>query len=242
MRRRYPDFQPQIFQEENNIQVQSSKIPIEDEAVPIYTRSSLSDPHPLLSGRNTYLDGLEREFNDMVNRNPQYTRERRPQEYDKGKGPGGFPTRGSNSSSNVGMPAQEPLFEPHRILLYDPYHSYVPTKQQIHSLAYTYNISPYGNKDIEVFSPGNNTKITSEKMPEWMTVDPLRRDKVSFLTSKNIEKPIKNNYPESSYLHNKAPKQYIEIPIEQQGETPNLWWLVIALGIILLSRRYFKRK
>jgi hypothetical protein len=120
MRQRYPDFQPESFTEERPIQggkrlIEDDDIRLNDnnnEELVYTTQSRPQNPHPLLSGRNSFLDDLEREFNDMVNR--QYTKEKRPYEYsnDKGKGPGGFPMRGS-SSCNVGMPAKEPLFEPH---------------------------------------------------------------------------------------------------------------------------------
>jgi hypothetical protein len=240
MRQRYPDFQPQVFTEERPIQNTGVKMLIEDddiplnnneEDIPIYTRNTQSrgnhlgsqNPHPLLSGRNSFLDELEREFNDMVNR--QYTNEKKPYEYcnDKGKGPGGFPMRGN--SSNVGMPAKEPLFEPHRILLYDPDHRFTPSKTRIHSLAYTYQFSPYGNAPIEIFSPGNSKgdSITSEKMPEWMTVDPMKRDKVTFIQEK--PKEIKHNYPESSYI-----QEYIKQP---QEDKPKKWWLVVALLLFI---------
>ena len=143
--------------------------------------------------------------------------------------------RGS-SSCNVGMPAKEPLFEPHRILLYDPDHRYAQTKNQIHSLAYTYQFSPYGSAPVEVFSPGNNLKVTSEKMPEWMTVDPMKRDKVTFIEDTKVnKKQVKHNYPKSSYIQN-DPQQYI-IPIQQKQDTPKVWWLVIALLLIILAKK-----
>jgi hypothetical protein len=242
MRQRYPDFQPEFFNEE--IPIQGAKRLIEDddiplntnnnEDIPVYTRNSQSRGHPLLSGRNSFLDDLEREFNDMVNR--QYTNERRPYEYsnDKGKGPGGFPMRGS-SSCNVGMPAKEPLFEPHMILLYDPDNRYTHSKNRIHSLAYTYQFSPYGNAPIEIFSPGNSKGegITSEKMPEWMTVDPMKREKVTFIQDKIIKKPkvnkkqIKHNYPESSYI-----QEYIP-----QEDKPKIWWIIVALLLFILLKK-----
>ena len=248
MRQRYPDFQPQVFNEERPTQNTGVKRLIEDDDVPlnninnneppVYNRNTQSrgnhlgsqNPHPLLSGRNSFLDDLEREFNNMVNRPYHNTKEKRPYEYgnDKGKGPGGFPMR--NSSCNVGMPAKEPLFEPHRILLYDPDHRFTPSKNRIHSLAYTYQFSPYGSAPIEIFSPGNSKgeDITSEKMPEWMTVDPMKRDKVTFIQ----EKPkvtVKHNYPESSYI-----QEYIEQPKEDK---PKIWWIIIALLLFILLKK-----
>ena len=256
MRQRYPDFQPETFREERPIQNTGIKRLIEDEPlnsipfnnnedVPVYNKNTQSrgnhlgsqNPHPLLSGRNSYLDDLEREFNDMVNR--QYTKEKRPYEYcnDKGKGPGGFPMR--SNSSNVGMPAKEPFFEPHRILLYDPDHRYTQSKNQIHSLAYTYQFSPYGSAPVEVFSPGNSKgdHVTSEKMPEWMTVDPMKRDKVTFIedTRKVSKKPVKHNYHESSYIQN-DPQQYI-LYTPQKKDKPKVWWLVVALLLIILMKK-----
>ncbi len=248
MRQRYPNFQPESFTEERPIQNTGVKRLIEDDEIPlnndnnneepVYTRNTQSrgnhlgsqNPHPLLTGRNSFLDDLEREFNDMVNR--QYTKEKRPYEYsnDKGKGPGGFPMR--SSSCNVGMPAKEPLFEPHRILLYDPDHRFAHSKDRIHSLAYTYQFSPYGNTPIEIFSPGNSKgdHITSEKMPEWMTVDPMKRDKVTFI--ENTRKVIKHNYPESSYIQNDL--YYVEQPKEDK---PKIWWIVVALLLFILLKK-----
>ena len=237
MRQRYPDFQPQVFNEERPIQ--GVKKLIEDDIPlrePVYSRNT-GGPHSLLSGRNTYLDELERDFNDMVNR--PYTKEKRPYDYsnDKGKGPGGFPMR--SNSCNVGMPAKEPFFEPHRILLYDPDHRYTPSKNQIHSLAYTYHFSPYGNKPIEVFSPGNSKgdHVTSEKMPEWMTVDPMKRDKVTFIQEKPKE-VIKHNYPVSSYI-----QEYYE-PLQvvyKQKEKPKMWWVVLAVVLIIYLKNNLRR-
>jgi hypothetical protein len=171
----------------------------------------------------------------MVNRH--YTKEKRPYDYsnDKGKGPGGFPMR--SNSSNVGMPAKEPFFEPHRILLYDPDHRYTPSKNQIHSLAYTYHFSPYGNKPIEVFSPGNSKgdHVTSEKMPEWMTVDPMKRDKVTFIQEKPKE-VIKHNYPVSSYI-----QEYYSPPPRIQEEKPKVWWIVLAVLLFIYLKKVLKR-
>lgn len=233
MRQRYPDFQPQVFNKEEERPITGVKRLIEDDDnflnnQPVFSRNTESRSHPLLSGRNSYLDELERDFNDMVNR--QYTKEKRPYEYsnDKGKGPGGFPMRSGNSS-NVGMPAKEPLFEPHRILLYDPY---THSRNQI--LAYTYQFSPYGNKPVEVFSPGNNLKVTSEKMPEWMTVDPMKRDKVTFIENTRVSKvkKVKHNYPKSSYIQNE-PQQYILT----KKDKPRVSWLVIALLLVILAKK-----
>jgi hypothetical protein len=253
MRQRYPNFQPQVFSEERPIQNTGVKRLIEDddiplniipnnnEDIPFYSRDTQSrgnhlgsqNPHPLLSGRNNFLDDLERDFNDMVNR--PYTKEKRPYEYsnDKGKGPGGFPMRGS--SSNVGMPVKEPLFEPHIILLYDPDHRYTHSKNQIHSLAYTYQFSPYGSYPVEIFSPGNSKgdNVTSEKMPEWMTVDPIKRDKVTFI--EHFETPkvtIKHNYPESSYI-----QEYKYDIAKPQEDKPKVWWLVVALLLFILLKK-----
>lgn len=245
MRQRYPDFQPQVFNEERSIQITGVKRLIEDdiplreqENIPVYTRNA-GNPHPLLSGRNSYLDELERDFNDMVNRPSHYTKERRPYDYsnDKGKGPGGFPMRNS-CSSNIGMPAKEPLFEPHRILLYDPDHRFTHSKNQIHSLAYTYHFSPYGNSPVEIFSPGNSKgdHVTSEKMPEWMTVDPMKRDKVTFIEEKPKE-VIKHNYPKSSYI-----QEYYIPPIQPiQEEKPNIWWVILAALLFIYLKKVLKR-
>ncbi len=251
MRQRYPDFQPEVFTEERPNQgvkkliedddIPLNSIPNNNEDIPVYTTESRGNrlgsqiPHPLLSGRNSFLDELERDFNDMVNRPSHYTKEKRPYEYnnDKGKGPGGFPMRRS-CSSNVGMPAKEPLFEPHRILLYDPDHRYTHSKNQIHSLAYTYQFSPYGSYPVEIFSPGNSKgdNVTSEKMPEWMTVDPMKRDKVTFI--EHFEKPkvtVKHNYPESSYI------QEFKVIEQPQKEKPKIWWLVVALLLFILLKK-----
>jgi hypothetical protein len=244
MRQRYPDFQPEVFNEEQQ-PIQGVKRLIEDddiplnnisnnEDVPVYTRNAERRGHPLLSERNSYLDELEREFNDMVNRPSHYTKEKRPYDYsnDKGKGPGGFPMR--NSSCNVGMPAKEPLFEPHMILLYDPDHRFSHSKNRIHTLAYTYQFSPYGNSPVEIFSPGNSKGegITSEKMPEWMTVDPMKRDKVTIIQDKIVESPqvtVKHNYPESSYI-----QEYKE---DKPQDKPKLWWIVVALLLFILLKK-----
>jgi len=260
MIQRYPNFQPEIFNEERSIENNNVKRLIDDDNDFLNQPPSQEDntnqnlnqninqdrgyhlgsqvPHPLLSGRNNYLDELERDFNDMINRHN--TKEKRPYTYDndKGKGPGGFPMRGGNSS-NVGMPAKEPLFEPHKILLYDPDNRYTTTKQQIHTLAYTYQFSPYGSTIIETFSPGNNKgdHIKSEKMPEWMTVDPMKRDKVTFL---------EDNYRKGSYLQNTAEtqqKRASQKNISRQPEItvnkdkPKTWWLVIALLLIILLKK-----
>ncbi len=254
MRQRYPDFRPQVFNEERNITNNEGVkrlIDDEDPLLPSYQEDNDNNeyirdthsrgnhlgsqqPHPLLSGRNTYLEELERDFNNMINRDNQNTRQKYSN--DKGKGPGGFPMRGGNCS-NVGMPAKEPLFEPHKILLYDPDHRYTPSKNQIHTLAYTYHFSPYGNSIIETFSPGNNKgdHITSEKMPEWMTVDPAKRDKVSFL---------EDNYHKGSYLQtNKQPikEELIEVKNTQvkiKKDKPKIWWLLVALILFILLKKF----
>jgi hypothetical protein len=256
MRQRYPDFQPEIFNEERSTTENVKRLLDDDDNNdnPLnsqendnneYIRNTQSRgnhlgsqrPHSLLSGRNSYLDELEREFNDMVNRPSHYTKEKRPYEYsnDKGKGPGGFPMR-SGSNGDIGMPAKEPLFEPHRILLYDPDNRHTPTKNQIHTLAYTYQFSPYRNAIIEAFSPGNNKgdNITSEKMPEWMTVDPMKRDKVTFL---------EDNYRKDSYLQNskqpvkKESTEARKTQIRVNKDKPKVWWLVIALILFILLKK-----
>ena len=231
MRRRFPDFEPQEFTEEPVREIQVKRLTDDDEdEIPTYRTS---ERHSLLSTRNTYLDNLERDFNDMVNR--QYTREQRPQEYDKGKGPGGFPMRSGSSNGNVGMPAQEPLFKDHLIRLYDPDNRLIPTKDQKHVLAYSYCFSPY--KNVDVFSPGNVKpgQIQSQKMPEWMTTDPLKRDKVSFMEdiqpSINIQQPV---------IQRSVIKEPI-IQIEEQTkpkENIKLWVIIaVILFVFLLKKR-----
>jgi hypothetical protein len=240
MRRRFPDFEPQEFEEEPVREIQVKRLIDDDEdEIPTF-RSSSSERHRLLSTRNTYLDDLERDFNDMINR--QHTRQNRPQEYDKGKGPGGFPMRSGSSNGNVGMPAQEPLFKDHLIKLYDPDTIQLPTKDQKHTLAYKYCFSPY--KNVDVFSPGNAKpdQIQSQKMPEWMTTDPLKRtqgslkrDKVSFMEdiqpSINIQPPT----PPTQKYAEVQPRYEVKKP---KKENIKLWVIIaVILFVFLLKKR-----
>jgi len=267
MRMRYPNFQPQEFNNEeihheegdnlkrlinNDDERRLNNINEDEDEVPVYQRDTSSRgfhvgsqrQHSLLSSRNSYLDDLERDFNDMVNRrdtgNNHHVKEKRPYNYDfeGGKGPGGFPMRGGDSS-NVSMPAQEPLFEPHKILLYDPDHRYTPTKNQIHTLAYTYKFNPYGTNNTEVFSPGNSKpdQIQSEKMPEWMTVDPMKRDKVSFIEDINKEEK-RDNVVREERIEERS--QSFVRPPEQKKEKVKLWWVIVPVILYFFLHKKVK--
>ncbi len=229
MRRRFPNFEPEEFEQQNEVrEIQVKRLADdEDDEIPVFNQSP--QRHRLLSTRNTYLEELENDFNNMINR--QHTRESRPYEYDRGKGPGGFPMRSRSSNGNVGMPAKEPLFMDHFIRLYDPDHRFVPTKNQQHISAYSYNFSPY--KNLEVFSPGNSKpgQILSEKMPDWMTTDPLKR--VSFI--EDIKPPINIVSKKEYYI-----EPYEEPIIQKSPKRENVkLWVVIAviLFIFLLKKR-----
>jgi hypothetical protein len=197
MRKKYSGFEPQDF----------SSLPPPTPSLKRLTDDD--EPHSLLSQRNTYLDNLDREFNEMINR--------RPVEYYKGKGPGGFPMGGGNG--NYGMPAKEPKFEDHLIWLHDPDRVYSNPKS---TLAYKYGFIP---NNIPLFSPGNTTpgQIKSKKMPDWMTTDPSRRDKVSF-TEQIIKEKTKQKEPiTEGYYYYKEPivEHYYEEP--PKNENRKLW-------------------
>lgn len=230
MRRRYSNFEPEEFEEQNTVrEIQVKRLTDDEDDIPVF-RTSSNERHRLLSSRNTYLDELERDFNNMINR--QHTRESRPYEYDRGKGPGGFPMRNISSNGNVGMPAKEPLFMDHFIRLYDPDHRFIPTKNQQHISAYSYNFSPY--KNIEVFSPGNSRpgQIESEKMPKWMTTDPLRRD--SFMED---VKPSINTIPKKEYYIEPYEEPIIQYNSNKK-ENIKLWIIIaVILFIFLLKKR-----
>jgi hypothetical protein len=232
MKKKFEDFEPQYF---TSIGSSSSiKQLIEDEE-PIRFNVSMrcEEPHNLLSQRNTYIDTLERDFNDMVNR--QYVKEKRPQEYDKGKGPGGFPMR--NGGVGVGGGAKEPKFEDHLIWLHDPDRMYNLDKKD--TLAYDYNLFP---KNKYLFSPGNGKpgQIQSQKMPDWM--DSSRRDEV-FLVPRTEPKAIAfidEILPEQSNILDVKPKSY---KIQKNEEPPKnenrKLWLIIAFicFVFLLKKR-----
>jgi hypothetical protein len=219
MRKKYSGFEPQDF----------SSLP-----PPTPTLKRLTDddePHSLLSQRNTYLDNLDREFNEMINQ--RYVKDKRPVEYDKGKGPGGFPMGGGNG--NYGMPAKEPKFEDHLIWLHDPDRRYNIDKKD--TLAYDYSLFP---KNTYLFSPcnGKPDQIQSQKMPDWMTTDPSRRDKVSF-TEQIIKEKTKQKEPiTEGYYYYKEPivEHYYEEPPKNENRK---LWLIIAfvLFIFLLKKR-----
>lgn len=228
MRKKFDGFEPETFQTYDEGQ---TFFKVEDEE-PIRFNMSLrcedGRPHSLLSQRNTYLDSLERDFNDMVNR--QYVKEGKPQEYDKGKGPGGFPMR--NGGSNYGMPAKEPKFEDHLIWLHDPDRRYSPDKKD--TLAYDYKIFP---ENKYLFSPGNGKpgQIQSQKMPDWMTTDPSKRDKVTFMdqiTQKNTKtKDIIEYKPEYKLIE----FQTYEEP--RKRENRKLWLIVAFILFVFLLKK-----
>ncbi len=232
MRKKFDDFEPQFFSQTEN-ETSSIKQLIEDEE-PIRFNVSLrcedGRPHSLLSQRNTYLDSFERDFNDMVNR--QYVKEGRPQEYDKGKGPGGFPMRNGGSNGNYGMPAREPKFENHLIWLHDPDRRYSPEKKD--TLAYDYTIIP---QDKYIFSPGNGKpgQIQSDKMPDWMTTDPSRRDKVSFM-----DQIIPKEVSKTEDIYKPVYKIIKSQPYKEPHKKENRkLWLIIAfiLFVFLLKKK-----
>jgi hypothetical protein len=227
MRKKYSDFEPEFFTNEH-IPEPSMKRLIEYE----------EGPHRLLSQRNTYLDNLEREFNDMVNN----VKQKRPQEYDKGKGPGGFPMRNRGGSGNYGMPAKEPKFKDHLIWLHDPDRRY----NLDNTLAYDYNLFP---KNKYLFCPGNSKpgQIQSQKMPDWMTTDPSKRDKVSFMDNlqsyNKPEKPILNKTSSIQEYYYEPTVYFEEPPMGNGGdkkENINLWLIIafILFVFLLKKRRY----
>ena len=230
MRKKFDGFKPETFQTYDE---GKTFFKVEDEE-PIRFNVSLrcedGRPHSLLSQRNTYLDGLERDFNDMVNR--QYVKEGRPQEYDRGKGPGGFPMRNGGGNGNYGMPAKEPKFENHLIWLHDPDRRYSQDKKD--TLAYDYTIIPQ-NKYI--FSPGNGKpgQIQSDKMPDWMTTDPSRRDKVTFMdqitpkVTKTEDVVVYN--PETKIIE---VQQYEE---PHKKENRKLWLFVAFILFVFLLKK-----
>lgn len=236
MKKKFDGFEPKFFPSSSEGSSSTIKQFVEDEE-PINFNVSIrceeERPHNLLSQRNTYLDSLEREFNDMVNR--QYVKEKRPQEYDKGKGPGGFPMRNGGGNGNYGMPAKEPKFENHLIWLHDPDRRYSPDKKD--TLAYDYTIIPQ-NKYI--FSPGNGKpgQIQSQKMPDWMTTDPSRRDRVTFMDelqpSTKVSKIEVVSEPQTKFFQ----KSVFEVEEPPKKENRKLW-LVIAfiLFVFLLKKR-----
>lgn len=219
MKKKYEAFKPEIFDNDEPIPISSKRL-IEEDV-----------PHRLLSERNTYLDNLERDFNNMINR-----REIK-QEYDKGKGPGGFPMRGGGGG-NYGMPAREPKFEDHLIWLYDPDRVYNSPKS---SLAYKYGFIP---NNIPLFSPGNTTpgQIKSQKMPDWMTTDPAKRDRVSFMDNllpeyKPSVKPVIQEY----YYEPLVKERYFEEDDGGDKKENRKLWLIIALILfvfLLKKKRY----
>ncbi len=219
MRKKYSDFKPEFFTNEPIAEPSMKRLIEYDEG-----------PHRLLSQRNTYLDNLDREFNDMVN-NVKY---KRPQEYDKGKGPGGFPMRNAGGGGNYGMPVREPKFEDHLIWLHDSDRVYSNPKS---TLAYKYGFIP---NNTPLFSPGNTTpgQIQSEKMPDWMTTDPTKRDKVSFMDNLIKEKTKQKEPITEGYYYYKEPivEHYYEEPPKNENRK---LWLIIAfvLFIFLLKKR-----
>uniref|UniRef100_A0A6C0DK67 Uncharacterized protein n=1 Tax=viral metagenome TaxID=1070528 RepID=A0A6C0DK67_9ZZZZ len=231
MRKKFDGFEPQVFTtvyEDDNTTIKQLILDEEPLRVNMRLRCEDGRPHSLLSQRNTYIDNLERDFNDMVNR--QYVNEKRPLEYDKGKGPGGFPMGGGNG--NYGMPAKEPFFEDHLIWLHDPDRAY----SNKDTLAYKYKIIP---KNTYLFSPGNTTpgQIHSQKMPDWMTTDPSRRDKVSF-TEKIIKEKTKQKEPiTEGYYYYKEPniEHYYEEPPKKENR--KIWLFVAFILFIFLLRK-----
>ena len=234
MRKKFDGFEPQVFTtvyEDDNTTIK--QLILDEEPLRINMRLRCEDgiPHSLLSQRNTYIDNLERDFNYMVNR--QYVKEKRPLEYDKGKGPGGFPMRNGGGNGNYGMPAKEPKFEDHLIWLHDPDRRYNIDKKDI--LAYDYSLFP---KNTYLFSPGNVKpgQIQSQKMPDWMTTDPSRRDKVTFMDEISPEK-VEYKIQDKVQIE---PKIYKIVKYEEPPKNENRkLWLIIAfvLFIFLLKKR-----
>ncbi len=216
MRKKYVGFKPEDF----------SSLP-----PPPPTLKRLTDddePHRLLSSRNTYLDNLDREFNEMINR--RHVKDKRPQEYDKGKGPGGFPMRNGGGGGNYGMPAKEPFFENHLIWLQDPDRIY----SNKDTLAYKYKIMP---KNTILFSPGNTKpgQIQSEKMPDWMTTDPSRRDKVTFMEQITPKEKI---YKPTYYYEEPIIERYYyeeEVPVKKENR--NLWLIIAFILFVFLLKK-----
>jgi hypothetical protein len=237
MRRRFPNFEPEEFEQQESevreIQIKRLADDDEEDEIPVYNSSS--ERHRLLSTRNTYLDELERDFNDMINR--QHTRESRPYEYDRGKGPGGFPMRSRTSNGNVGMPAKEPLFKDHLIRLYDPDNIFIPTKDQKYVLAYSYFFSPY--KNVDVFSPGNTKpgQIESDKMPEWMTS--VKRDKNALKNNSFMEdiKPSINTKKTEDVNQIKTPLVSRIKDSNSRDEKVSLWVILSIVLFIFLSMK-----
>jgi hypothetical protein len=227
MRKKYEGFEPQIFTQTTIIQNNTSKL-IEDDNTLRYEDGR---PHNLLSQRNTYLDNLERDFNNMINN----VKQKRPQEYDKGKGPGGFPMRNRGGSGNYGMPAREPKFEEHLIWLYDPDRRY----KSDNTLAYDYNLFP---KNKYLFCPGNSKpgQIQSQKMPEWMTTDPSRRDKVTFMDELQGSPTQDNNPILSIEYPTKMFQEVIEYEEPPKKENRKLWLIIafILFVFLLKKKRY----
>jgi hypothetical protein len=224
MRKKYSDFKPETFDNNEPVPISSKRLIDDDE------------PHRLLSQRNTYLDNLEIDFNNMINR--RNVKDKRPQEYDKGKGPGGFPMRNRGGSGNYGMPAKEPKFENHLIWLYDPDRIYNNPKS---TLAYKYGFIP---NNTPLFSPGNTTpgQISSQKMPDWMTTDPAKRDKVSFMDNlikkPKVEPSIQEYYYEPTTV---VKERYFEEspPMKNDKKENRNLWLIIAfiLFVFLLKKK-----
>jgi len=220
MRKKYSDFKPEIFDNNEPIPISSKRLIEADE------------PHRLLSQRNTYLDNLERDFNNMINR--QHVKQKRPQECDRGKGPGGFPMRNGGGGGNYGMPAREPKFEDHLIWLYDPDRIYSNPKS---TLAYKYGFIP---SNTPLFSPGNTTpgQIKSEKMPDWMTTDPAKRDKVSFMDNllKDNIKPKVEPYVQEYYFEPSVKEYYFEQP-QDKKENRKLWLIIAFILFVFLLKK-----
>ncbi len=225
MRKKYSDFKPETFDNNEPVPISSKRLIDDDE------------PHRLLSQRNTYLDNLERDFNNMINR--RNVKDKRPQEYDKGKGPGGFPMRNGGNGGNYGMPAREPKFKDHLIWLYDPDRIYNNPKS---TLAYKYGFIP---NNTPLFSPGNTTpgQISSQKMPDWMTTDPARRGKVSFMDNlikkPKVEPSVQEYYYEPITV---VKERYFEEPSIRTDKKENRkLWLIIAfiLFVFLLKKKRY---
>ena len=231
MRKKYRDFKPEFFTNEPVAEPSTKTLIDNDEG-----------PHRLLSQRNTYLDNLEIDFNNMINR--RNVKDKRPPEYDKGKGPGGFPMRNLGGGGNYGMPAREPKFKDHLIWLHDQDRVYNNPKS---TLAYKYGFIP---NNIPLFSPGNTKpgQIKSKKMPDWMTTDPSRRDKVSFMDNlikenkPNVKPNIEPYVQEYYYEPTTVKERYFEEPPTGNGGDKNenrKLWLIVAfiLFVFLLKKR-----
>ena len=71
-----------------------------------------------------------------------------------------------------------------------------------------------------------------------MTVDPMKRDKVTFIQEKPKE-VIKHNYPVSSYI-----QEYYAPPpqvVYRQKEKPKMWWVVLAVVLIIYLKKNLRR-